>query len=107
MAPLRQRLKRLFALVGTTLLVSACSFIGIQDAPLTTFDPAGPNARQIDGLFWMVFWIATVIFVLVMGALVLMLVVFRDRGKDDAPEPVQLHGNAKLEVLWTVIPTRM
>ena len=104
MAPLRQRLKRLFALVGTTLLLSACSFIEIQDAPLTTFDPAGPNARQIDGLFWMVFWVATVIFVLVMGALVVMLVVFRDKGKDDDPEPVQLHGNAKLEVLWTVIP---
>lgn len=104
MAPLRQRLKRLFALVGTTLLLTSCAFVENPDAPLTTFDPAGPNARQIDGLFWMVFWIATVVFFLVMGALVLILVVFRDKGKDDDPEPVQLHGSARLEVLWTVIP---
>jgi cytochrome c oxidase subunit 2 len=104
MARLRQRITRLAALVGTAVLLASCSFIEIQDAPLTTFKPAGPNAERIDGLFWMVFWVATVVFVLVMGAIVVMLFIFRDRGEEDAEEPKQYHGNAKLEVAWTVIP---
>ncbi len=104
MVRLRPRLTRLAALVGVTVLLASCSLIEIQDAPLTTFEPAGPNAERIDGLFWLVFWIAAAVFVLVMGAIIVMVFVFRDRGKDGAEEPKQLHGNAKLEVIWTVIP---
>ena len=80
MARSRHRLSRLTALVGTTAFLASCSLIEIQDAPMTTFEPAGPNAERLDGLFWMVFWIATVVFVLVIGAIVVMLFVFRDRG---------------------------
>lgn len=104
MARFRHRLSRLAALVGTAALLASCSLIEIQDAPMTTFEPAGPNAERLDGLFWLVFWIATVVFVLVIGAIVVMLFVFRDRGKNGAEEPKQLHGNARLEVIWTVIP---
>ncbi|HEU4318708.1 MAG TPA: cytochrome c oxidase subunit II [Acidimicrobiia bacterium] len=105
MAPIRRRLIQIAALVGSAFLISACSVLeGGEDQPLTTFEPAGPFAEQIDGLFWLVFWIATGVFVLVMGGLVLILFVFRDRRKDDQSEPKQLHGSPKLEVLWTVIP---
>lgn len=102
MVPLRQRLTRLFALVGSSVLLASCAFIEIEDAPLTTFEPAGPFADRIDGLFWMVFWIATAIFVLVMGAVIVIVVFFRDR--EDRKEPKQTHGSPKLEVVWTVIP---
>lgn len=103
MAPVRRRLFRLAAIVGAALLLGACSD-STEQHPLTTFDPAGPFAEQIDSLFWLVFWIATGIFVLVMGGLLVILFFFRDRGKKDAKEPKQLHGSPKLEVLWTVIP---
>ena len=101
---LRRKALRLSAFLGSALLLASCSVVGNEDGPLSTFNPAGPNAERIDGLFWLVFWIATVIFFLVMGALVLVLVVFRDKGRDDAKEPKQTHGNATLEVVWTVIP---
>ena len=89
-----------------TLTIAGCSLIEIEDAVLTTFRPAGPNAERIDDLFWLVFWIATGVFTLVMLGLVVILFAFRDRAKGGKParEPKQLHGNAKLEVLWTVIP---
>jgi cytochrome c oxidase subunit II len=91
-----------FAGVGLLgLLLSSCSFIEI-DSPLTTFEPAGPIADRIDGLFWPVFWIATAIFVIVQGAIIVAVIFFRDR--PGRPEPRQTHGNAKLEVTWTVIP---
>lgn len=103
MAPFRQRIARVAALAGTALLLASCSVLETGDQPLTTFEPAGPNAEQIDDLFWLVFWIATVIFFLVMGAIVLIVFVFKERdGKDK--EPKQLHGSPKLEVIWTVIP---
>jgi len=104
MAPIRRRLTRLAALVGSALTLSACSIIELEENPLTTFEPAGPFADQIDGLFWMVFWIATGVFVFVMAALIVIMFVFRDRGRDDQKQPKQLHGSPKLEVLWTVIP---
>ncbi|MCZ6662969.1 MAG: hypothetical protein O6951_08610, partial [Actinobacteria bacterium] len=69
MGRFRQRFSRLVVLIGALLLLGACSLIGNEDAPLTTFDPAGPFAEQIDGLFWPVFWIAVVVFVLVQGAI--------------------------------------
>jgi cytochrome c oxidase subunit 2 len=102
MAPSRHRLVRLGVLLGAALLLGACSFIGIEDAPLTTFEPAGPFARRIDNLFWPVFWIAVVIFALVQGAILVAVFMFRDR--DGAKEARQLHGSPKLEIAWTVVP---
>jgi len=105
MAPFRRRVTRLAALAGTAALLSACAFIEVDENPLTTFEPAGPFAEEIDSLFWLVFWIATVVFALVMLGLVVILVLFRDRHRGGEPkEPRQLHGSPKLEVLWTVIP---
>lgn len=102
MVPSRNRLTRLAALVGVSVLLASCALIEIEDAPLTTFEPAGPFAERIDGLFWLVFWIATAVFVLVMGAVLVIVVLFRD--KDGRREPKQTHGSPKLEVIWTIIP---
>jgi cytochrome c oxidase subunit II len=96
------RLTRLLIFLGAGPVLAGCSFIEIEDAVLTTFEPAGPNADRLDELFWMVFWIAVVVFFIVALALVAIVVLFRDR--EGAKEPKQLHGNAKLEVAWTVIP---
>lgn len=90
------------ALALLAVLSSSCSLVEIEDAPLSALDPRGPFARQIDQLFWPVFWIAAAIFVLVQGAILVAVVLFRDR--PGRPEPKQVHGNTKLEVTWTLIP---
>jgi cytochrome c oxidase subunit 2 len=89
-------------MIATALMLGACSLIGIEDAPLTTFEPKGPFAQRIDNLFWPVFWIATAVFVLVEAGILVAVFLFRDR--EGAKEAKQLHGSPKLEVLWTVIP---
>lgn len=104
MAPIRRSLIRLAALVGSALILNACAIIEVEENPLTTFEPAGPFADEIDSLFWLVFWIATGVFIVVMGGLLIALFFFRDRGKGDQKEPKQLHGSPKLEILWTIIP---
>ena len=86
----------------TVFSLAACSLVEIEDAPLTTFEPAGPFAEKIDALFWQVFWIAAVIFVVVEGGILLIVLLFRDR--EGRKEPRQIHGNHKLEITWTIIP---
>ena len=83
-------------------MVSACSLIEIKDAPLDSLDPRGPFAQRIDNLFWPVFWIATAVFVLVEVCILITVLLFRDRPQRS--EPRQIHGNTKLEVVWTLIP---
>ena len=75
------------------IFLSSC----IENAPLDSLSPEGPYARSIDELFWLTFWIAVVIFVIVQGALLLSVFVFKE--KPDSPEPKQIHGNTKLEIL--------
>lgn len=95
-------LGRLLPLVGLALLLTGCS-LTIQDGVLDSLAPEGPIAEDLAGLFWLVFWIATAVFVLVQGGLIYLLIRFRAR-KGDETEPKQIHGNAKLEVVWTIIP---
>lgn len=60
-------------------------------------------AKTINDLWKLVFVMATVVFVIVQAAIVYAIVRFRARKGDDS-EPVQLHGNTRLEILWTIIP---
>lgn len=81
-------------------LLAACT--GGKDLPYNSLDPAGPVAQKQADLFWLVFWIAAIVFVLVEGMLVFALWRFRRRSPSDTPR--QVHGNTKLEIMWTIIP---
>jgi cytochrome c oxidase subunit 2 len=110
-----EKLRLRLALLATAVagaLFAACSTedptdlgsIGVSgDFPQNSLNPAGPQARQIDDLFWLVFWIAVVIFVLVTIALLYALVRYRHREGKERPVK-QVHGNTKLEIVWTIIP---
>lgn len=91
---------RLFAVLVTslTLFLAGCSSYLPQDI-LTPFSPA---ANEVAGLFYIIFWIATIIFILVEGLLVYFVLRYQRRAKDEFPE--QYHGNTRLEVTWTLLP---
>jgi cytochrome c oxidase subunit 2 len=99
-SPVRsRRLRRPAAVLGLlALLAAGCA----ENAPMDTLEPEGPNARTIDTLINPVFIVAAVIFVLVEG--MVLFFTLRYRHREDAPEPVQVHGNTKLEVGWTLVP---
>ncbi|MFN2606359.1 MAG: cytochrome c oxidase subunit II [Acidimicrobiales bacterium] len=86
------------ALALLAMVAAACA----SNAPQDTLKPAGPNARTIDHLINPVFLVAAVIFVAVEGMVLVFVIKFRHR--DGGPEPVQVHGNTRLEVGWTLIP---
>ena len=101
--PLRNPTRRPYwwALCGLVALVlAACGTP--EQYPQSTLHPKGDFAEMVDGVFQStVFW-ATIVFVLVEGALLYAL--FRFRGKPDDPEPKQIHGNTTAEIIWTAIP---
>lgn len=87
------------------LLVVAALAVGCaSNAPQDTLRPAGRNANEELGLYQLVFWVAVVVFVLVQGLVIAAIVRFRRRDGDDGKEPVQVHGNTRLELSWTIAP---
>ncbi len=85
------------ALLG--VILAGCSGSG----PQSSLEPAGPSARDIDGLWRLVLVLATIVFVIVAAGMVVAMVRFRER-PGDTREPKQLHGNTALEITWTIIP---
>jgi cytochrome c oxidase subunit 2 len=84
------------------LILPAVLVACAQNAPQDTLKPEGPIGRDINSLWWPVFWIAVAVFFLVEGALLWFLWRYRERRGQPAPE--QVHGNTRLEVAWTMAP---
>lgn len=90
---------RLLGLAAVAVLLAACS--GEQ----TMLDPAGYYAKRPDDLFRVTMWIALAVFILVQGLVVYTSLRYRARKDDDDTElPKQVHGNTRLEIVWTLIP---
>ncbi len=67
--------------------------------------PNTPSGEAISRLYWILIGLCGVVFVLVETALILFIVRFRRRR--DTPESAegpQIHGNTRLEIIWTAIP---
>ena len=85
-------------LLGVVALVVGC----YPSHPMSTFDAKGPVAQQQLDLFVLILWLAAVVFVAVVGALLYAVIRFRRRLGQDIPK--QVHGNTRLEVAWTIAP---
>ncbi len=99
------RWSRRIAVVGSLALASLVLTGGaaLAEGPWPN-DPQGPQAREISGLYWIMFALAAIVLVIVLGGLVYSSVRFRERPGHQA---VQVHGHNLLELTWTVIPTIM
>ncbi len=64
--------------------------------------PATSSAREVTNLFYLIFYIALAIFVLVEGLLVYFVIRYQRRANSALPE--QVHGNTPLELAWTLAP---
>ena len=91
------RRARIGLVAGLAVLVAGCA----QNAPQDTFDPAGPNAEKIHRLDMIVYPIAGVVGVLVLGVILFAVIRFRDQGQ---AIPEQTHGKPALEIGLTILP---
>jgi cytochrome c oxidase subunit 2 len=88
-------------LVALALVAAACA----PNATQSALEPKGPYAQKSFDLFVPVFWVAVAIFVIVEGLLVLFVFRYRHRKNQTPRIPAQVHGNTRLEIAWTILPT--
>jgi cytochrome c oxidase subunit 2 len=92
-------LKRLLPLLaGMVLLLSACG-----RADLSALIPQGPVAEEQFGLMKLSITIMAIVVIVVFAIAFYVIIRYRRR-PGDKTIPVQVEGNHKLEVIWTVIP---
>lgn len=65
---------------------------------------AAEQAERVDSLMWFVVWASVAIFTLVTVVLVYSAWRFRAAPGDESDGP-PVHGNTKLEIVWTLVPT--
>ncbi len=70
---------------------------------MDSFDPVTTQGLSVTNLFWIELALSGLLLTLVLGLLILGLVRFRARSEND-PDPPQVHGNRRLEIIWTATP---
>ena len=85
--------------LALAFLLAGC---GDSSLPQDALDPEGPVARQVHDLAMPVFAVAGLVFILVEGLIVYSAFRFRRRSDDESP--VQVHGNVRAELGWTIAP---
>jgi cytochrome c oxidase subunit 2 len=85
------------------LFAAGCTQWADANLPQTTVFPKSDFNREIVNLYILIFWMAVVVFVGVEGFLIYTIVRFRRR--PDNQMPSQTHGNTRLEIAWTIIPS--
>lgn len=107
-------LSSLLVVVGTIALI-VVGIVVTDDHPLSTLSPVGRQGRDIARLINPIFIVAGVVFFLVQGAVLALWWRYRVGGSEtgdgehgyyeDEEFPHQTHGNNRLEIAWTIVPT--
>src|SRR5437588_10390969 len=94
-----------FAFVAVAALPAA-SAATAANGGFTAVTPHSPHAAHTNPAYYVILAFTAAIFVLVEGLLVLFVVKYRRRGGDGTrtDEGAQVHGQTRLELIWTVIP---
>lgn len=87
------------AVALATPAVAAAAYGGFQPQHAHS-----PQVEHINTAYWVIFGFTTAIFVIVTSALAVFVFRYRSRGRARTVEGSQVHGNTKLELIWTVIP---
>ncbi len=96
-----RRAALMLPLAVAALLVAGCTDFNVRSA--FPPDAASAQGQLVRNLYDVVFLIGIAIFLLVEGLILFAVLRYRRRKGDDELPP-QIHGNNKLEILWTAIP---
>jgi cytochrome c oxidase subunit II len=92
------------ALLGALVLAGPAL---AENAGLTPPEPRSPNAEAINDTYYLLLVVVGLVFIAVQGTLVAFVIKYRRRRRPVDAEGPQIHGNTRLEVLWTVVPVAL
>jgi cytochrome c oxidase subunit 2 len=84
------------------LTVALVLLAGCVQNPNSVFHGRTDFNRDVTSLFTIMIVLGTAVFVFT--EILLLYAIWKFRAKPGAPKPEQVHGNTKLEILWTAIP---
>jgi cytochrome c oxidase subunit 2 len=103
--PVRVRRKlSLLTLVGIAVILATAGAAAATNGGFTPVAPHSPNAVKTDHAYYLIAVFAIAIFVLVAGTLAVFVWKYRSRGRARTVDGSQVHGNTRLELIWTAIP---
>ena len=72
------------------------------DKRMSTLNPLSDQAQSYHDVYVLVWWLSGAVFVVIMAATLILSILYRER---PGVEPRRdIHGNTRLEILWTIIP---
>lgn len=97
--------RKLPSLVSAVLLALATARVAAAaNGGFTPVQPESPNASHTQDAYYLILGFTSAIFVLVESLLIVFVWKYRSRGRARAVEGAQVHGHARLEILWTALP---
>jgi cytochrome c oxidase subunit 2 len=103
--PLTRTLRTVLLAGAATLLASCVGPSEWGQGRQSTIQPATDSGRIVQGIYSLVTWIDLAIFIVVFGLLAFAVLRYRVRpGQAAGALPKQVHGNALMELTWTIIP---
>ena len=66
--------------------------------------PVSPNGHRTTDAYWLILAVTGIVFLAVEGTLLTFVIRYRRRGRPRDAEPEQIHGETRVEIVWTVIP---
>jgi cytochrome c oxidase subunit II len=102
--PLLVRRRTLVVLPALAVALLAAAAASANDGGFGPEYSHSPNVHHTSTAYWVIFAFTSAIFLVVEGALVLFIWKYRARGRSREVEGYQVHGNTRLELIWTVLP---
>lgn len=99
------RERTILTVIVISLVLIAIGYLVATQIDLSALLPVQASSRSVivDQLFRILMGIATVIFLVVEGALIYAVIRFR-KAPGDESDAAPIHGNNALEIIWTFIP---
>jgi cytochrome c oxidase subunit 2 len=102
--PLLVRRRILVVLPALAVALAAAAAASAANGGFSPQHAHSPNVHHTNTAYWVIFAFTSVIFVVVEGALVTFIWKYRTGGRGRDADGQQVHGNTRLELIWTVIP---
>jgi cytochrome c oxidase subunit 2 len=102
--PLHVRRRLLVVLPALAVALAAATAASAANGGFSPQHAHSPNVHHTNTAYWVIFAFTSAIFLVVEGALVTFIWKYRTRGRGRDADGQQVHGNTRLELIWTVIP---
>ena len=100
-ARVRARSRQLFPILALLAVAALAAGCGELNLPMSTTVIEGSHNATLWGPYRLIFILAAIVFVATMALTAILSIMYRERPGRPAR---QIHGNNRLEVIWTLIP---